>query len=451
MLLMSSAESFAQGIQFTEGSWATILKKAKAEKRLVFIDIYTSWCGPCKKMARESFPQKEVGDFYNTNFVCYRLDAEKGEGVAVAKKYEITAYPTCLFVTGDGEVAYRFMGAKDTKELVKEGEKAVKSFKVLPKLNALTAQYKAGKRDKDFLKEYSDLLMDLGEKPGAALTQYYDQLTDAELFTKPNMKNFNNVTFYDKPLFDRMQSYYHNAPDTLKKKLERPIMRAIGGCLTPLLDGRKENAATFESLLSVKESMGVKSSVISVIFAGSAAYLPTDEMRISFYQTADPAKFKVLVPQFMEKTVKLASADSLYQESLAYRKKTIGQADSLRALHDSTGVNKAINSYSMSQAMMALGFQNDASFILSTTQGYWDMSDKSADVKAKCLQWGEYGCKICYTLEMAEKYASLLSSLGEKAEAKKVLSDAISFAKTDPTGKTDTAAIGKAEEQLKNL
>ncbi len=70
MLLMSSAESFAQGIQFTEGSWATILKKAKAEKRLVFIDIYTSWCGPCKKMARESFPQKEVGDFYNTNFVC---------------------------------------------------------------------------------------------------------------------------------------------------------------------------------------------------------------------------------------------------------------------------------------------------------------------------------------------------------------------------------------------
>ena len=53
----------AQGIQFREGNWKEILEIAKKENKLVFVDNYTSWCGPCKKMVSEIFPLKEVGDF----------------------------------------------------------------------------------------------------------------------------------------------------------------------------------------------------------------------------------------------------------------------------------------------------------------------------------------------------------------------------------------------------
>ena len=57
--------SFAQGIQFDKGDWQEILAKAKEEDKLIFVDAYAAWCGPCKKMARDVFTKPEVGEFFN--------------------------------------------------------------------------------------------------------------------------------------------------------------------------------------------------------------------------------------------------------------------------------------------------------------------------------------------------------------------------------------------------
>ena len=64
----------AQGIDFFHGSYEEALKKARSENKGIFVDVYTSWCGPCKKMAREVFTQAGVGDYFNTHFVCLKLD-----------------------------------------------------------------------------------------------------------------------------------------------------------------------------------------------------------------------------------------------------------------------------------------------------------------------------------------------------------------------------------------
>jgi thiol-disulfide isomerase/thioredoxin len=257
LLLVANTVS-AQGITFRTGKWNDMLKEAARQNKLVFVDMYTSWCGPCKKMATQTFTQKEAGDFFNANFICYKMDAEKGEGIPLAKKYQITAYPTCLFVTSTGEIAYRFMGAKDVKEVLAEGNKALKYAKIVPQMQSLSAQYKAGKRDKTFLKEYVNLILDCGEKPGQALTDYLKTLTDEELFAKENLNKFDKVTVYDKDLFNRMAAAYITTPDTVKKNLERPIMKAIGGCLSPLIDGKKENIDVYEALLSVKQNLGIQ-------------------------------------------------------------------------------------------------------------------------------------------------------------------------------------------------
>ena len=97
-ILLFSWNVFSQGIQFETGSWKEVLQKAKQENKLVFVDLYTTWCGPCKKMAAETFPQQTVGDYFNKNFVNYKIDAEKGEGPGLAGKYEVSAYPTLVFV-----------------------------------------------------------------------------------------------------------------------------------------------------------------------------------------------------------------------------------------------------------------------------------------------------------------------------------------------------------------
>ena len=67
-----------RSIVFREGNWEKILKQAKKEKNLIFVDCYTSWCGPCKMLAKNVFTQDKVADFYNTEFVCVKMDMEKG-------------------------------------------------------------------------------------------------------------------------------------------------------------------------------------------------------------------------------------------------------------------------------------------------------------------------------------------------------------------------------------
>ena len=78
--------SRAAGIEFFHGTWAEGVAKAKAENKKIFIDFFTEWCGPCLNMALTVFPQPEVGEAYNKDFVCMKIDAEKGEGVEFARK-----------------------------------------------------------------------------------------------------------------------------------------------------------------------------------------------------------------------------------------------------------------------------------------------------------------------------------------------------------------------------
>lgn len=80
---------------------------AEKEKKMIFIDFYTTWCGPCKMMSSEVFTQDQVGEYFNRTFVNLKVDAEKGEGVELAKKYQVKAYPTFVVLRADGTEVYR--------------------------------------------------------------------------------------------------------------------------------------------------------------------------------------------------------------------------------------------------------------------------------------------------------------------------------------------------------
>ncbi|MPS65589.1 MAG: disulfide isomerase [Chryseobacterium sp.] len=111
LFIFISLFSFAQdGIQFQELPFKDLVVKAKKEKKLVFIDAYASWCGPCKMMEKNVFVTKSVGDFFNKNFVNARIDMEKGEGREVAAKFGVRSYPTYLFLNGDGELVSQNYG-----------------------------------------------------------------------------------------------------------------------------------------------------------------------------------------------------------------------------------------------------------------------------------------------------------------------------------------------------
>lgn len=123
-ILFISLSVFSQeSINFEKGTFKEILAKAKKEKKLVFMDAFASWCGPCKMMEKNIFPLPAVSEYYNANFINARFDMEKGEGREIAMKYGVRSYPTFLFLNGDGEVVlknYGYMGEQDFLTIAKE-------------------------------------------------------------------------------------------------------------------------------------------------------------------------------------------------------------------------------------------------------------------------------------------------------------------------------------------
>lgn len=141
---------FAQeGIRFEDSTFKEILAKAKKEKKLVFMDAYASWCGPCKMMEKNVFTEVSVQDFYNSNFINSHFDMEKGEGREIAQKYQVASYPTFLYLNGDGEVVFKGMGYMAAKDFIAMGQEANNPFN---KKGSLKEQFDKGENNPEFLK-----------------------------------------------------------------------------------------------------------------------------------------------------------------------------------------------------------------------------------------------------------------------------------------------------------
>lgn len=120
-LLLLATQSFGQGIKFENIKFdeALILAQKSKNKRQIFVDFFTTWCGPCRMMSEKIFPLKEVGTYMNANYVNLKIDAEKGEGVALAKRYNVDSYPTMLVLDADGKEVRRIIGSmSDYKEFI---------------------------------------------------------------------------------------------------------------------------------------------------------------------------------------------------------------------------------------------------------------------------------------------------------------------------------------------
>lgn len=114
-----------KGIQFTEASWAAIVKKAKAEKKIIFLDAYTSWCGPCKLMQKNVFTRADVGEIFNKNFINVKVDMEQGEGPQLARLFPLEFYPTLFFIDTRGDVVKKVVGYQSPESLIAIGKGVV--------------------------------------------------------------------------------------------------------------------------------------------------------------------------------------------------------------------------------------------------------------------------------------------------------------------------------------
>ncbi|WP_461643519.1 thioredoxin family protein [Labilibaculum euxinus] len=192
--------AFSQGIAFEHGTFAEALAKAKKENKTVFIDCYTTWCGPCKYLAKNIFTQDEVGAFFNKNFVNVKMDMESEAGKPLMEKYQVAAFPTLLWLDADGKLQHKMVGAGDAQSLI-----ATATLALDPKNNwaALNKQFEKGDRSSEFMQRYIMTSANAGIDAKEAVDSYFSSkktedlinTKDAELIAS-TIKSTSNPVFH---------------------------------------------------------------------------------------------------------------------------------------------------------------------------------------------------------------------------------------------------------------
>lgn len=217
-LLSVSISTYSQeGIAFEKGTFEEILAKAKAEKKLVFLDAFAVWCGPCKLMEKNVFTLPAVSSFYNKNFINARIDMEKGEGIGIASKYGVRSYPSFLFLNGDGEVVKRSFGYMPEENFLALGKEVSD-----PKLATLSNKelFQQGESSPEFLLNmmqlYSQSDFPLAQK---ASERYFETKKNQEL-TK---EEIGMLLYFTKSTSDKNYSTFLSRKADISKLMSEDI------------------------------------------------------------------------------------------------------------------------------------------------------------------------------------------------------------------------------------
>lgn len=232
------------GIKFIHDKFGEALANAKKENKPIFMDAYTTWCGPCKMMSKSTFTDGEVTALFNQKFINLKMDMERGEGPELLQRYGIVAYPTLLFLNGDGEVIHKALGFHDAAQFLTLGKTALSGEQTLGKW---VERYEKGEHDAAFLKEYTGILAEAYDARRFKIAEEY-------LATQSDWKTPTNLAFifqYTEGVDSKLFAYLvKNQTDFEKKFTKDEISLKIQGTASEFLFNEK-NLPTLSAADSV--------------------------------------------------------------------------------------------------------------------------------------------------------------------------------------------------------
>ena len=260
-LLIFSLYGFAQnGVAFENLTLEQALTKAKETNKLVFVDCYTSWCGPCKKLSTEIFPQKMVGDYINKRFVCVKFDVEKEAYKYIAKQFEVHAYPTMLIIDSSGNLMDRVLGYQSADKLINAIER---SFDKEKSLMGLREKYKNGDTSKLNLTQYfSKIKSNNSAEANEVGERLYNSLSDEEKLSATYWYFYSNekLTPDNSPRIEFIKKNYKTLCKNVgAEKVDRILLRNY--------QDNMKNAVSENPLISKKELKSMKKEFSSFPFA----------------------------------------------------------------------------------------------------------------------------------------------------------------------------------------
>lgn len=254
-----TAKANSEGIQFTQASWQEVIAKAKSENKIIFADCYTTWCGPCKMLAKQVFPQKEVGDYFNANFINVKIDCEKGEGVDLKNKFGVSAFPTMLFIDPSNEkVLHRVVGFRPAEKLIEEAKGAPAEAKRAEKL---AAAYQKNKKDLKTTEDYLSYLVKVSDPKAEEVALHYLKMIPKTDWHKKDY--FWLLNRYIKDPFSKEAAYFYENKEKFIETngfqgeyFETGMYYSYAGKLAQVNSKDEFNQKEFDKLIALMKSNG---------------------------------------------------------------------------------------------------------------------------------------------------------------------------------------------------
>ena len=433
--LMASTQSFSQGINFLQDDWQNVLIQAKAQKKLIFVDVYTTWCGPCKEMDKRTFTEPSVGEKFNTTFINYKVDAEKGFGVTLAKRYNITSYPTCLFVDPTENLIYKQEGLLRAPDLLKEAEMVIHNQANSKPLYTLDKLYEDGRRDTEFLNEY------------IAIRSLYDRIDNRDLVEEyvkslPPIQHSSDKTLriivnngfkIDGMAFEVLLKFREKAESLFEGGFEK-VNRSFSQSINEVFDValKTKNLVLFEEALAANiKTLPITSDRVN------------GKNKLAFYLgMRDVNKFSDAAEQYIDQYVMFVQVESIRkQDSWEYEK--IMQNYKL-GIRDSVGAG-AIMYYNLKLNAKNTMARLTATELNEVVKAFNEQVDDKAKLN-KATEWAKRSLELVESPDAYHTYAQLMLKLGDKQMAMDIEQKAYDIAIRE---KIDTQKFTAALEKMR--
>lgn len=428
-------QTFSQGINFRQDDWQNVLMQAKAQKKLIFVDIYTAWCGPCKEMDKKTFTDISVGDKFNARFINYKVDAEKGFGITLAKRYNVTSYPTCLFVDPSENLIYKQEGLLRAPDLLKEADMVMNNQANAKPLYALDKLYENGRRDTEFLNEYiavRSLYSNIDNRD--LVEEYVKSLTPIQYSADKTLRIIVNNGFkIDGKAFDLLLKFREKAESLFEGgivKVNRAFSESINEVFDVALKGK--NQSLFDKALAAN----LKS-------LPNTAERVNDKNKLAFYLAMkDVNKFSEAAEQYLDQYVMFVQIESIRKQDL-WEYEKIMQNYKL-GIRDSVGAGAPLYQDLKRRGKYTMARQT-ANELNEVVKAFYDQVEDKAKL-TKATEWAKRSLELVESPDGYHSYAQLMLKLGDKQLAMDIEQKAYDIAIRE---KLDTQKFTAALEKMK--
>ncbi|MEY4541807.1 MAG: hypothetical protein RLZZ306_3564 [Bacteroidota bacterium] len=428
-------QTFSQGIVFRQDDWQNVVTQAKAQKKLIFVDIYTTWCGPCKEMDKKTFTNPSVGDKFNARFINYKVDAEKGFGINLAKRYNVTSYPTCLFVDANENLVFMQPGLLTAPDLIKEADMVLNNQANAKPLWALDKLYENGRRDTEFLNEYiavRSLYTNIDNRD--LVEEYIKSLTPIQYSADKTLRIIVNNGFrIDGKAFDLLLKFREKAESLFEGGVEK-VNRAFSQSINEVFDValKNKNQVMFDKALAA-----------NLKALPNTADRVNDKNKLAFYLAMkDVNKFSEAAEQYLDQYVMFVQIESIRKQDL-WEYEKIMQNYKL-GIRDSVGAGAALYQNLKVNAKNTMA-RLTANELNEVVKAFYDQVEDKTRLK-KATEWAKRSLELVETPDSYHSYAQLMLKMGDKQMAMDIEQKAYDVAIRE---KLDTQKFTAALEKMR--